>query len=212
MSKLTKIQDLYLDKEQAHKNDALQTLLNSQPKEEWVKLHPYIKGYRYLPIDKIEFLLQKIFKKYRIEILREGVSFNGVYVVVRVHYLNPVTNEMEFHDGIGASQLQTSRGTTPAQLENINNGALSMAYPMAKTIAIKDACDHFGNLFGANLNRKDTLNYSIDETLKSKDWKAELEAENSITGLNEIWREMSENEQVRYKLLYTEKLNECGLS
>ena len=61
MSKLPKIQDLYLDKEQAHKNDALQTLLNSQPKEEWVKLHPYIKGYRYLPIDKIEFLLQKIF-------------------------------------------------------------------------------------------------------------------------------------------------------
>ena len=175
-------------------------------------MHPYIKGYRYLPIDKIEFLLQKIFKKYRIEILREGVSFNGVYVVVRVHYLNPVTNEMEFHDGIGASQLQTSRGTTPAQLENINNGALSMAYPMAKTIAIKDACDHFGNLFGANLNRKDTLNYSIDETLKSRDWKAELEAENSITGLNEIWRQMSENEQVRYKLLYTERLNECGLS
>jgi hypothetical protein len=87
-----------------------------------------------------------------------------------------------------------------------------MAYPMAKTIAIKDACDHFGNLFGANLNRKDTLNYSIDETLKSRDWKAELEAENSITGLNEIWRQMSENEQVRYKLLYTEKLNECGLS
>ena len=212
MSKLPKIQDLYLDKEQAHKNDALQTLLNSQPKEEWVKLHPYIKGYRYLPIDKIEFLLQKIFKKYRIEILREGVSFNGVYVVVRVHYLNPVTNEMEFHDGIGASQLQTSRGTTPAQLENINNGALSMAYPMAKTIAIKDACDHFGNLFGANLNRKDTLNYSMDETLKSRDWKAELEAENSITGLNEIWRQMSENEQVRHKLLYTERLNECGLS
>ena len=45
-----------------------------------------------------------------------------------------------------------------------------------------------------------------------RDWKAELEAENSITGLNEIWRQMSENEQVKYKLLYTERLNECGLS
>lgn len=166
MSNLPKIQDLYLDKEEAYKNDALQTLLNSHPKKEWIKTHPFIRGYQYLPIDKVEFLLQKIFKKYRIEILREGVSFNGVYVVVRVHYLNPVTNEMEFHDGIGASQLQTAKGTTPAQLENINNGALSMAYPMAKTIAIKDACDHFGNLFGANLNRKDTLNYTIDETLQ----------------------------------------------
>jgi hypothetical protein len=36
---------------------------------------------------------------------------------------------------------------------------------MAKTIAIKDACDHFGNLFGADLNRKDVINYDIDLTL-----------------------------------------------
>jgi len=168
MANLPKIQDLYLSKEDAHKNDVLQTLLNNEPKKEWVKEHPYIRGYKYLPIDKIEFLLQKIFKKYRIEILREGVSFNGVYVVVRVHYLHPITNEMEFHDGIGAAQLQTAKGTSPSDLININNGALSMAYPMAKTIAIKDACDHFGNLFGANLNRKDTLAYTLDAELVEK--------------------------------------------
>lgn len=213
MSKLPKIQDLYLDKEEAYKNDALQALLNSQPKQEWIKVHPFIKGYRYLPIDKIEFLLQKIFKKYRIEILREGVSFNGVYVVVRVHYLNPVTNEMEFHDGIGASQLQTAKGTTPAQLENINNGALSMAYPMAKTIAIKDACDHFGNLFGANLNRKDTLNYTIDESLKqdNADKKAfdriiaHIEKSETIEQLQQVEKQANENGKLKAAYLLKEK-------
>jgi len=172
--KLPKIQDLYLDKEVAYKNDVLLTLLNNEPKKEWVKEHPFIRGYKYLPIDKIEFLLQKIFKKYRIEILREGTSFNGVYVVVRVHYQHPITQEMEFHDGIGAAQLQTAKGTSPSDLININNGALSMAYPMAKTIAIKDACDHFGNLFGANLNRKDTLNYVADVNLMPRDFSQEI--------------------------------------
>lgn len=34
-----------------------------------------------------------------------------------------------------------------------------MAYPLAKTVAIKDACDHFGELFGANLNRRDLVSF-----------------------------------------------------
>jgi hypothetical protein len=139
--------------------------MNQQPKEEWIKVHPFIRGYKYLPIERIEFLLKTIFKSYRIEVLREGTSFNGVFVVVRVHYLHPLTNTWEFHDGIGASQLQTAKGTSPADLNNINNGALSMAFPMAKTIAIKDACDSFGRIFGSDLNRKDIMNYDLDLTL-----------------------------------------------
>lgn len=155
--------------EVAFKNEQLNLILNSQPKQEWIKIHPFIKDYKYIPIDKIEYLLRRIFKFYRIEILRESVAFNGVYVVVRVHYLNPITKQWEFHDGIGAQQLQTKAGTSAADLININNGAVSMAFPIAKTVAIKDACDHFGSLFGANLNRKDSIAYSPDNSvLKSK--------------------------------------------
>jgi hypothetical protein len=165
MSNLPKINDLYSDKLTTQKNDAFITLMNQQPKKEWIKTHPFIKNYKYLPIERIEFLLKTIFKSYRIEVLREGQSFNGVYVVVRVHYLHPLTGMWEFHDGIGASQLQTAKGTSPADLGNINNGALSMAFPIAKTIAIKDATDHFGNLFGADLNRKDVISYELDLTL-----------------------------------------------
>lgn len=164
---LPTIQELYKDTELAVNNDALTVLLNQQPPAKWIKQHPFIKNYSYLPIDKVEYLLKKIFKKYRIEILREGQSFNGVYVVVRVWYLNPTTNDMDFHDGIGAAQLQTKQGASPADLANINNGALSMAFPIAKTIAIKDACDHFGMLFGSDLNRKETISYTLDEKLQA---------------------------------------------
>jgi hypothetical protein len=165
MSNLPKIQDLYTDKVATVKADQFMALMNNEPKKEWVKEHPFIRGYKYLPIERVEFLLKTIFKRYRIEITGQGQSFNGVWVTVRVHYVHPLTGEWDYHDGIGASQLQTAKGTSPADLNNINNGALSMAFPMAKTIAIKDAADHFGKLFGADLNRKDVINYSPDLTL-----------------------------------------------
>lgn len=166
-NQLPTIQELYADTELAVKNDQLSVLLNQNPPDKWVKKHPYIQNYFYLPIDKVEYLLKKIFKKYRIEILREGTAFNGVYVVVRVWYQNMITGDMDYHDGIGAAQLQVKSGTSPADLQNINNGALSMAFPIAKTVAIKDACDHFGRLFGSDLNRKDTVSYSLDEKLQN---------------------------------------------
>lgn len=185
-SNLPKIQDLYSDKLTTQKNDAFVALMNQPPRQEWVKVHPFIKGYKYLPIERIEFLLKTIFKRYRIEITGQGTAFNGVWVTVRVHYLHPITNEWDFHDGIGATQLQTKAGTSASDLININNGAISMAYPMAKTIAIKDACDHFGNLFGADLNRKDVIAYDIDLTLieltpEHPNWAKVKEAVNSGT-------------------------------
>ena len=173
VSKLPTLQELYADPTELLKSDQLQAILNCPPPESWIKKHPYIANYKYLPIDKIEFLLKRIFKRFRIELLREGTSFNGVYCVVRVHYLHPITGEWDFHDGIGAEQLQTSKGTSPADLANINNGALGMAFPIAKTRALKDACDHFGTTFGSDLNRKDTLQYSGDiklaEVAKTKE-------------------------------------------
>ena len=165
MSTLPKIQDIYSDKISVQKNDMFVTLMNQPPNQTWVKEHPFIRGYKYLPIERIEYLLKTIFKSYKIEITGQGQSFNGVWVTVRVHYLHPITGEWLFHDGIGASQLQTAKGTSPADLANINNGALSMAFPVAKTIAIKDACDSFGKLFGSDLNRKAIINYSLDTTL-----------------------------------------------
>ena len=202
INKLPTLQELYAEPEQALKTDHLAVILNQQPPASWIKTHPFIKGYNYLPIDKIEFLLKRIFKRYRIEILREGTSFNGVYVVVRVHYLHLVTNEWDFHDGIGAVQLQTAKGTSPADLININNGALSMAYPIAKTIAIKDACDHFGTTFGSDLNRKDTIQYSADAKLADV---AKSKEEERLEKLIEKAKDLSTLEGLKSHL--TESLN-----
>jgi hypothetical protein len=116
--------------------------------------------------------------------------------------LHPVTNEWDFHDGIGAVQLQTAKGTSPADLININNGALSMAYPIAKTIAIKDACDHFGTTFGSDLNRKDTIQYSADAKLADV---AKSKEEERLEKLIEKAKDLSTLEGLKSHL--TESLN-----
>jgi hypothetical protein len=172
-SKLPTLAELFNDSiELIGKTEGLNAILNTPPPDNWIKTHPYIKDHKYLPIDKVEYLLRKIFKKYSVEITGQGTAFNGVWVTVRVGYRNPVDGEMEYQDGIGAIQLQTAKGASPADLANINNGALSMAFPLAKTLAVKDACDMIGNIFGANLNRRDAIPFTPDAVIAEKYHKA----------------------------------------
>lgn len=161
--------------------EQLNVILSTPPPTTWVKEHQYIKvesvvngvktkvPYKYLPIDKVEYLLRKCFKKFSIEVIKTGMLLNAVEVHVRVHYYNPATDTMEFHDGVGAQEVQTSSGSGSLKLDmsNINRGAVTMALPLAKSVAIKDACDHFGDLFGANLNRKDIVQFMGDNELLS---------------------------------------------
>lgn len=157
--------------------EELNVVLSTPPPQSWVKKHPFISGYNYLPIDKVEYLLRSIFKSYRIEVLKTAQLFNTIEVTVRVHYLNPATGQMDFHDGVGAQDLQTQKdsGNLKLDLSNINRGAVTMALPIAKSMAIKDACDHFGEIFGCNLNRKDTMLYEGNATLLSGSLKKEEE-------------------------------------
>jgi hypothetical protein len=151
--------------------EQLNVILSTPPPATWVKQHPFIKGYNYLPIDKVEYLLRRCFKKYQIEVIKTAQLFNAIEVTVRVHYLNPATNEMMYHDGVGAQELQTKQGSGNLNMDmsNVNKGAVMMALPIAKSIAIKDACDHFGDLFGANLNRKDIVQFTGDSELLSSE-------------------------------------------
>lgn len=167
-TELPTLAELFGDPTLAGKTESLNAILNTPPPNTWLKKHPTVADHLYLPIDKVEYLLRKIFKRFQIEITGQGTAFNGVWVTVRVKYLNPITSDWEHQDGIGAAQMQTKKGTSPADLANINYGAIQMAFPIAKTLAIKDACDHIGNIFGGNLNRKDTLQFSPDMELIDK--------------------------------------------
>jgi len=166
---LPALKDLHHDVAEAFKNDQFLLLVNQPPHESWVKKHPMVKvknkegksvPAEYMPIDKVEFLLQRIFQRYRVEVLTVQQLFQSIQVTVRLHFLHPLTGEWDFHDGIGAVGVQTDAGMSASDLGAIKFDAVQKAAPAAKSYAIKDAAEHIGKLFGRDLNKWDTVAFA----------------------------------------------------
>lgn len=157
------------------KVDVYNSLINANPPSKWLKTNPYANNSKYLPIDKVEYLLNKIFKEWHVEILNYNTIFNAVTCSIRLHYYNPMLGKWQWQDGVGAKQIQTKKGSSPAQMESINNNAVEMALPIAKVNALKDASHAIGRIFGGELNRKEVLEISVDENLQSNVEKSRIE-------------------------------------
>lgn len=141
-------------------NDDFLMVVNQEPPQHFVKDHPLAKGVKYIPIDKVELMLTKIFQQWYVEILRESVMLNAISVTVRLHYKHPVTDEWHYQDGVGAVGIQTDAGKSASDLAAIKQNAVMLALPAAKSFAMKDAAEHIGKVFGRDLNRKDTMAFT----------------------------------------------------
>jgi len=178
MNKLPTVSELYQNSEISEKKDQLNYLLNQEPNQKWVKQNKYANNSLYLPIDRVEWLLKRIFKHYKIEVREVKQLFNGVSCTVRLHYQHPITGEWSFHDGVGSAQIQTKKGSSPADLGNINNNAIQLVVPIAKSEAVKNASKTFGRLFGSDLNRKSNADYQglLKFNEKHPNWQRAVEA------------------------------------
>lgn len=190
---IPKLTDIISDTDIFAKSDELKSILNVNPPEAWVNTNKYANNSLYLPIDKHETLLDRIFKRWRIEVLKTSTMFNAIEVTVRVHYFNPITNEWDYHDGVGAKELQTvaNSGTLKPDFSNVGTNAVSMALPIAKSEAIKDATHHIGKIFGRDLNRKEAVdfqptyaNYTDNKTVLNL-----IECAESLQDLDDIMKD-----------------------
>lgn len=141
-------------------NDEFLKVVNQEPPKQFVKNHPLAPGVRYIPIDKIEMMLTKIFQQWRVEILSSGQLLNAVYVNVRLHYKHPISSDWTSQDGTGAMAIQTDKGENASNLSAVKSNAIMLALPAAKSYAIKDAAENIGKVFGRDLNRKDTMAFT----------------------------------------------------
>jgi len=140
--------------------DQFLKVVNQGPPPNWVKSHPTAKGVKYVPIEKIELLLTRIFQEWWVEILREGQLAQSIFVTVRLHYLDPVDRKWRTQDGTGAAPLQTDQGTSAADLANIKSNAVMLGLPAAESYAVKDAAEKIGRIFGKDINRKDVAGFT----------------------------------------------------
>lgn len=161
--------------------DKYLSIVNANPPKSFIQPHPTAKNVKYIPIDKIEWLLTRLYQKWHVEILREGTMFNSVFVVIRLHYFNPISKEWEQQEGVGAVGMQTSKGAAAADMNQILGDAVMKGLPAAESYAIKDAAEKIGRLFGKDLNRKDTYGFTPaydtpDNQSKKDDVKNKLAA------------------------------------
>lgn len=177
--KLPELDELYGNVELAGKHNDLNKLLNCQPKKEWIKQNTFANNSNYIPVEIIEYLLTSIFIKWRLEVKEIAVIANSVVATVRLHVLNPITQEWDWQDGVGASPIQTKKGAAATDFSQVNTAAVQMAAPAAETYAFKDAAEKFGKLFGKDLNRKDEMNYSsmLDGKFQANQPKEEIPEE-----------------------------------
>lgn len=141
--KIVTIEDVYSGIGYIGNTENIDEILSSHPKMEWLKEHPDIKGHWYLPIDKVEFLLERLFYTADIAIMRVVVNDKNVTVVVNIGYIDKC-GKQRYTSGIGSVEINEKQN-------------VSMASPLAESLAIKDAAEHLGNIFGRNLNRNDTI-------------------------------------------------------
>lgn len=149
----------HYDRELAEKYGKLNQLLQKEPNKEWVKDHPFAKGVKYIPIEKIEMILRQVFGKFEVKINDYKVIANSIAVHITLSVVDPMTGEMINQDGLGAMPIQLDKDSDPTDFTKIKNNAIMLALPSAESYAIKDAAEKIGKLFGADLNRKEKVYY-----------------------------------------------------
>lgn len=153
-----RVEELWANKERMDKVNDLNVILNQEPVEDWIRK---LGGtsIKYLPIERLEWLMTSIFGQFHYEVKEVLVINSSVSCVVRVHYYNPVLDVWEWVDGVGAAPLLASEGDM----------AVALALPAAKTFAVKDAVEPLGKMFGKDLNRADQIVYdNLDKGNKDK--------------------------------------------
>jgi hypothetical protein len=132
-----------------------------------------IRDYKYIPIEKIEYLLTRIFGNFNVEIRSTQIVANSVVVTVRLHVINPINGQAMWQDGIGAAPIQTDKGAGATDWNAVKTDGVQKAAPAAETYAVKDAAEKFGKIFGRDVSRKGSMNYT--DLLKKSAFNDELE-------------------------------------
>lgn len=151
---LPTMQELRKDDELSLRQNDLMVLLNQPVPKDWIQKHPMTKQ-DYLPIERVEWLMSRIFFQWKVEVKNVQLIGNSVVVTVRVYYIHPLNGEWEWTEGVGASALQTDKGAGATDFNALKSASVQMAAPAAKSYAFKDACECLGKIFGKDLNRRD---------------------------------------------------------
>lgn len=155
---LPSFEEIISETETSEKENKLMVLLNQRPPDHWIKTN---NGVKYLPIERVRYIANRIYAgKWSTSLLFPPfILANSVVCCVRVSVVNPVTNEIETNDGVGAVPIQLEKGSSPTDWTQIKPYAIQMNTPAAMSHAESNAFARFGIFFGRGLNGNEDINY-----------------------------------------------------
>jgi hypothetical protein len=99
--KPTQFADLLRDHDEIFSDNEIRKLMQNQPHQKWLKNNKFAGNSDYLPIDKVEYLLDNLFAaRWKVEILQTEQTDTTVSVTIRLHYFDEKQGEWMFHDGV----------------------------------------------------------------------------------------------------------------
>jgi hypothetical protein len=178
------------------KYKGINVLLNQPPPAAWIKKNKFAGDSEYLPIDKLEYLLTSIYQDWFVKIKNVQLIGNSVEVTLTL-FVKPIIDELQeaidtsegdlktellkikhtrkredwylSQDGTGAAAIQVDAGEKASAFDKIKTYGVAIAAPKAESVAIGDAADKLGRIFGKDLNRKDQVSYDkLTDTDKFK--------------------------------------------
>lgn len=151
------------------KGNALNVLLNQTPPPQWLKKQ---NGVLHLPIDKVRYLLSKIYVDWSETIKNVIMVANSIVVTITLNYTCPLTGKEKQMDGIGGAPVNTQKGASAVDFDKILHDSIHKAVGSAASFALKNAAKKLGRIFGSDLMKDDVIPYdSLIDPEKFKDAK-----------------------------------------
>jgi hypothetical protein len=142
-------------------------LLNQDPPKKWLDKHP-VHGGNYLPIDKVELLLDTLFKQWELRVVNYQILINSITVQVELKVVDYEGNERVVH-GVGAAPIQVDKGASPIDHTKIKSDSVMKALPSAMSYALKYAAKRLGKIFGRDVEREDAVQFVAPHVLRIDD-------------------------------------------
>ena len=145
-------------------SDNLKKEFTKKPNPKNIKVNKFANNSKYLTIGYIEAILDRHFLTWDVYVTDVQLMLNAVVVTVRVE-MTTIAGSKITRMGVGASEIQTRKGSTTLDPGTISPKALEKNVPIAKSMAIKNAVASLGDAFGRNLNREYNFEHIPDENL-----------------------------------------------
>lgn len=154
------------DREMLKKTFDIKKMFNANPPRAWLKKHKIIANYFYLPIDKVELLLDTMTLNWECEIISYNLIANSLCVHCRLKVTH-LDGSVRVMDGIGAAPIQVNAGASPIDQREMKSNAIMIALPAAYGYALKNAAKRLGKIFGRDVERDDPTDFNIPETIQN---------------------------------------------